>query len=197
MAGCVLGGGTAVNAGLWWKPNPLDWDENFPAGWRSTDMTSATDRAFKRIPGTWHPSQDGELYLPQGYNTLSGGLAASGLGWELVEANDSPGSKNHTYGHPQFMYSGGQRSGPLATYLATAATRSSFSLWTDTAAARIVREGAHATGVEVSCSLGTGYSGIVNLTPNTGRVIVSAGTFGTPKLLFRSKSTPSLLPIVM
>jgi cellobiose dehydrogenase (acceptor) len=27
MAGCVLGGGTAVNAGLWWKPNPSDWED--------------------------------------------------------------------------------------------------------------------------------------------------------------------------
>lgn len=39
MEGCVLGGGTAVNAGLWWKPNPADWDINFPTGWKSTDVS--------------------------------------------------------------------------------------------------------------------------------------------------------------
>jgi len=51
MEGCVLGGGTAVNAGLWWKPHPRDWDLNFPDGWKAKDVQAATDRVFSRIPG--------------------------------------------------------------------------------------------------------------------------------------------------
>lgn len=51
------------------------------------------------------------------------------------------------------MYSNGERGGPLATYLATAAARSDvFTLWTDTAVNRIVRDSSLATGVEVACS---------------------------------------------
>lgn len=124
---------------------------------------------------------------------LAGGLASAG--WTYVLANDSPGEKNRTYGHPNFMYQNGERGGPLATYLATAAARTDkFTMWTDTAANRIVRNGSHATGVEISCSAGTGYAGTVNLTPNTGRVIVSAGTFGSPKLLFRSEF-PAVLSV--
>lgn len=149
-------------------------------------MEAATGRVFDRIPGTWHPSQDGEVYYAQGFNTLAAGLNASG--WDYVVPNDSPDMKNRTFGHSTFMYSNGERGGPLATYLASAAARSNvFTLWTDTAVNRIVRDGSLATGVEVTCSGDGGYTGTVNLTPGTGRVVVSAGAFGTPKLLFRSK----------
>ncbi len=55
MAGCVLGGGTAVNSGLWWKPNPRDWDYNFPDGWKNADVANATERLFSRIPGVSQP----------------------------------------------------------------------------------------------------------------------------------------------
>lgn len=182
----ALNVGTQRQADQVFQPNPLDWDENFPEGWHSSDLVDATNFSFGRNHGTSTPSQDGKLYLDQGYNTLTGGLATAG--WKYVVANDAPGEKNRTYGHPNFMFSGGERGGPLATYLATAVARTDvFSLWTDTAANRIVRNGSLATGVEVSCSAGTGYSGTVKLTPGTGRVIVSAGTFGSPKLLFRSE----------
>lgn len=146
----------------------------------------ATNRVFARIRGTETPSSDGQLYLDQGYNMLAGGLQSSG--WTRVIANDAPDSKNRTYAHTNFMFSNGQRYGPLAAYLTTAAARTKlFTMWTNTAADRIVRNGSHATGVDVSCSAGTGYSGTVTLTPGTGRVIVSAGSFGSPKVLLRSK----------
>jgi cellobiose dehydrogenase (acceptor) len=92
MAGCVLGGGTAVNAALWWKPNPVDCDYNFPAGWKSSDMSAATSRVFSRIPGTDHPSADRKIYLQQGYNFHSSALSADG--WKNVVPNDVPGSKD-------------------------------------------------------------------------------------------------------
>lgn len=126
------------------------------------------------------------MYYDQGYNTLAGGLNASG--WEYVVPNESPNKKNRTFGHTTYMFSNGERGGPLATYLATAAARSDvFTLWTDTTVNRIVRDGSLATGVEVACSATGSYSGTVQLTPGTGRVVVSAGAFGTPKLLFRSE----------
>jgi cellobiose dehydrogenase (acceptor) len=184
MAGCVLGGGTAVNSGLWWKPHPADFDTNFPDGWQTKDIAPAVSRVFSRIPGTTHPSLDGVYYLPQGYNMLTGNLAKAG--WSYVVANDHPDQKNRTFAYSAYMFAGGERGGPLATYLATAATRKTFTLWTNTIAKRVVRQGGHATGVEVECN-GGGYAGVVSLTPTTGRVILSAGAFGTPKILFRSK----------
>lgn len=185
VAGCILGGGTAINAGLWWKPNPIDWDYNFPAGWKSTDMAAATSRVFSRITGTDHPSMDGKLYYQQGYNVLSSALAAGG--WKNVTANGVPDQKNMTFSHTFYMFSNSERGGPLATYLVTASARKNFALWMNTAVRRVVRTGGQVTGVELE----SGYCGIVNVTAGTGRVILSAGVFGSTKILFRSGIGPT------
>ncbi|KAK3386881.1 cellobiose dehydrogenase [Podospora didyma] len=188
MAGCVLGGGTAVNAGLWWKPHPDDWDTNFPTGWQSKDLAGATEKVFSRIPGTTAPSMDGKRYLSQGFDMLGGNLGKAG--WKFIVPNDNPQLKNRTYGHSTFMYSGGERGGPLATYLVSASSRKTFTLWTNTVAKRVVRTGGHITGVELECN-GAGHAGVVSVTPTTGRVILSAGVFGSTKLLFRSGIGPT------
>jgi len=185
MAGCVLGGGTAVNAGLWWKPYSQDWDYNFPSGWKSNDVAAATNRVFSKIPGTTVPSTDGKLYLQQGFDAVSSGLRNAG--WSEVSANQEPNRKNRTFTHTPYMFSNGERGGPLATYLVSASQRSNFKMWTGTAVKRVIRSGGHVTGLEVEPFLNGGYTGTVPLTPVTGRVILSAGTFGSAKILLRSE----------
>ncbi|RGP81314.1 cellobiose dehydrogenase [Fusarium longipes] len=188
MAGCVLGGGTAINAGLWWRPNPADWDFNFPDGWKAKDMSKFEERVFSRIPGTSVPSMDGKLYLDQGFKVVAGALSKAG--WKEVTANKEPAAKNRTYTHPPFMFSGGERGGPLATYLVSAAKRNNFKYWTNTQVRRVVRSGGHVTGIEVEPFSGGGYAGTVKLTPETGRVVLAAGTFGSAKILLRSGIGP-------
>ncbi|KAF2871105.1 cellobiose dehydrogenase-like protein [Massariosphaeria phaeospora] len=186
MAGCVLGGGTAVNAALWWNPVPIDWDTNFPSGWKSADVKAATDRVMKRIPGTDAPSVDGKRYKQEGFEVLASALSADG--WKQVTANDVPSEKNRVFAHSPFMYVHGQRQGPLGTYLVSALKRDNFKLWMNTAVRRVIRTGGKATGVELAGGAG-GYCGNVTLNPG-GRIILSAGTFGSPKLLFRSGIGP-------
>jgi cellobiose dehydrogenase (acceptor) len=124
---------------------------------------------------------DGRIYNPQGYDMLSAGLTQGG--WSSVVANDNPGKRNKTFSRTTYFFSGGERGGPLATYLVTANARKNFAFWTNAGAKRVVRTGARITGVEVECG---GSSGVINVTPNTGRVIISAGAFGSPKILWRS-----------
>lgn len=132
---------------------------------------------------------DGKLYLQQGFDRVSKGLDAAGF--KYIVPNDHPDQKNMTYGHATFFLANAERHGPLASYLVSAYQRKNFKLWTNTMAKRVIRTGGHITGVELDCkggANGPGYSGVVNVTAGTGRVIVSAGTFGSAKLLFRSKS---------
>lgn len=184
MAGCVLGGGTAVNAGLWWKANPTDFDYNFPVGWKGADMMGAVERVFDRIPFTDVPSQDGRIYQGEGYDVVGGALAAAG--WKNVTAGDVPGEKNLTFSRPNHMFAHGERGGPLATYLVSASERSNFRLVTNTSVARVLRKGATMTGIEVEAFLDGGICGTIN----ASNIILSAGAFGTPKILFRSGIGP-------
>ncbi|KAF2203798.1 hypothetical protein GQ43DRAFT_389286 [Delitschia confertaspora ATCC 74209] len=187
MAGCVLGGGTAVNAALWWKPNPVDWDYNFPSGWKSADVSKAIDNVFKRIPGTDHPSVDGKLYKQEGFNVLATALSAGG--YKEIVANNNPSQKDKVFAHTPYMYEHGERGGPMSTYLVTASARKNFKLWMNTGVRRVIRKGSQVTGVELEGGAG-GYCGTVNLNAG-GRVILSAGTFGSAKLLFRSGIGPT------
>lgn len=173
------------------QAHPKDWDENFPAGWHDTDLKAATKKVFQRIPGTTRPSLDGKLYMAQGVNVLSAALKKGG--WTGLDSpNNSPGAKNRTFGSTTYMFSGGERRGPMATYLKTAADRDNFQLWMNTPARRAIRTGGTITGVELDCTVGANKYGKINVTPGTGRVIVSAGTFGSAKFLMRSK-TPAPL----
>lgn len=79
----------------------------------------------------------------------------------------------------------------MATYLVSASERNNFKLITNTDVKRVIRTAGHVTGVEVTAYANGGYTGVFNVTEITGRVILSAGTFGTSKILFRSGVGPT------
>ncbi len=126
-------------------------------------------------------------------------------GYRQATINDSPDSKDHVYGYSAFSVSplfplpspflirmgqfiNGQRGGPVATYLRTARARANLTFKQWVYVLNVVREGGQVTGVATN-DTSLGPDGVVPLTPN-GRVILAGGSFGSPRVLFRSGIGP-------
>ncbi|CAK5262202.1 unnamed protein product [Mycena citricolor] len=202
FAGCLVGGGTSVNGALYWLPS--DPDFSTAAGWPQqwTNHQSYTAALKARLPPTDHPSTDGKRYLEQVYTVVSQLLKFQG--YRNLTINDTPNDREHVYGatvltmyatfcflyiaESRSKFLNGKRGGPVATYLQTALARKNFKLMMNTEVLNVIRNGSQITGVKTSDTTVPG--GIYPLNPN-GRVILSAGTFGSSRLLFKSGIGPT------
>ncbi|RDB26778.1 Cellobiose dehydrogenase [Hypsizygus marmoreus] len=187
FAGCLLGGGTTVNAAQYWIPPDSDFatTTGWPSSW--TNHHLYTDRMKARLASTDAPSTDGKRYLEQSADVTARLLDVQG--YRRVTINDSPDSKDHVYGFTAFDLIKGKRGGPVATYFKTANARPNFTYKQNTYVLNVVRNGAQITGVKTN-DTSLGPDGVVPLTPK-GRVILSAGSLASPRILFRSGVGPS------
>ncbi|KAF8908090.1 hypothetical protein CPB84DRAFT_1674456 [Gymnopilus junonius] len=187
FAGCLLGGGTAVNGALYWLPTTHDFSAaaGWPASWANADPYTA--KLSARLPGTDNPSTDGKRYLEQSFNVMTQLLTPQG--YTNITINSNPNFKDHAYGYSAFSFMNGRRAGPIATYYKTAIARSNLKYFDDTTVLNVVRNGSQISGVLTDNPL-IGPAGFVPLNPK-GRVVLSAGTFGTSRILFRSGIGPS------
>lgn len=183
--GCTIGGGSAINAGLFFEPPDRDWDRDYPPGWQARDMRGATERVRARVPATDTPSMDGEHYLQSGYVAARRWLVG-GLGFREVRLNAAKDEAGDVFGHPVFASANGQRGGPVTTYLRDAMRLPNFHLQSAARALRVERRGRTATGVWV---LVDGTERLVPLAPG-GRVVLSAGALSSPALLMFSGIGP-------
>ena len=183
--GCTVGGNSAINAGLFFQPPASDWDLYFPQGWKNSDMQSAIAKVHAKQPSTDNPSADGKRYLQSGFEAAKEWLV-EGAGYAEVGLNDGweYHQKTKVFGHPIYNYEGGQRSGPVKTYLQSALQRSNFHFQTGSKVVRVIRDGQTATGVEIELK-GSNATSIVNIAKN-GRVVLSAGALLSPQLLMWS-----------
>ncbi|KAI1798304.1 cellobiose dehydrogenase [Ganoderma leucocontextum] len=187
FAGCLLGGGTSINGALYWYPPDSDFRtaNGWPSSWGN--HTPYTTKLKQRLPSTDHPSTDGKRYLEESANIVAQLL--NGQGYSNITINDSPDSKDHVYGYSAFDFIGGERGGAVATYFQTALARPNFAYKQYVLVSQVIRNGSTVTGVRTN-DTSLGPNGIIPLNPN-GRVVLSAGSFGTPRILFQSGIGPS------
>ncbi|KAJ4299097.1 hypothetical protein N0V90_004341 [Kalmusia sp. IMI 367209] len=187
QAGCLLGGGTMVNAMMFVKPQSRDFDDKWPAGWKWSDISGAADRFYERNPGQNYGSEDGLRYNDEAYGVLSKFLGASG--WTETDLIDGDiNARKDVYGRPPWNLANGMRSGPVRTYLPDAQKLSNFELMLNTKVIRAVRDGSAVSGVETETEAGARI--IYNLNAG-GKVLLSAGAMSTPRILFNSGIGPA------
>jgi cellobiose dehydrogenase (acceptor) len=186
MAGCLLGGGTMVNALMFVRPQEIDFNDKWPAGWKWSDVSASADKLYERNPGTTLPSKDGQRYDQAAFSTLSSFF--SGIGFNEVDAIKEPNQKTKVFSYPPWSIADGLRASPLTSYYPLAQAMADFKLSLNTKVIRAVRTGSTITGVEVETSIGARQ--IINL--NTyGKVILASGAMSTPRILFNSGIGPA------
>ncbi|KAH7070047.1 choline dehydrogenase [Paraphoma chrysanthemicola] len=185
MAGCLLGGGSSVNAMMFVKPQDRDFDDKWPAGWKWSDVSAAADRVWERNPGQTHGSEDGNRYNDESYGVLSQFFTAQG--WTETDFIKDPNAKVDVFGRPPWNEADGLRSGVVRTYLPLAQDLSNFKLTMNTNVIRAIRTGSSITGVEVETA---GQRIIYNVNAG-GSVLLAAGAMSTPRILFNSGIGPA------
>ncbi|KAE9373549.1 hypothetical protein N431DRAFT_504192 [Stipitochalara longipes BDJ] len=186
LAGCILAGGTMVNAIMFVRPQERDFDDKWPTGWKWADVSSAADQLYERNPGTTLALKDGLRYDQTAYNILLSSF--SGLDWSSVDAIESPNLKYQAYSYPPWDIQDGLRAGLVKSYYPLAVAMPNFNLMLNTQVIRAVRNGLTVSGVEVENSNGSRQ--IINVNDG-GKVILAAGAMSSPRILYNSGIGPA------
>ena len=187
----VLGGGSSINAEVFTRGHPSDydrWAEEGAEGWAFRDIRKYFVRSEgnSTLSGEWHGT-DG----PQGVSNASAPnpvTRAFVQGCEELGIPHNPdfnGAVQQGSGLYQTTTRGNRRCSTAVGYLRPAMGRANLRLITGALVLRIVFEGRRAVGVEYS----TG--GAATVARAEAEVLVTSGAIGTPKLMLLSGVGPA------
>lgn len=192
--GKVLGGSSAINATVYTRGHPSDYDHWAALGcegWSYRDVLpyfiksetfepscSDADRPFHGANGPLNVSER------RHDNPLSKAFVRAAVQAGHQQNRDFNGARQEGVGMFHVFQKGGQRHSNARAYLAPAAGRTNLTVLTATHATRVLFQGSTAVGVRVL------RKGRYQDLRATKEVILSAGTFQSPQLLMLSGIGP-------
>jgi choline dehydrogenase len=191
-AGKVLGGGSSVNAMFWARGNPLDydrWEREGATGWAWKDVLPYY-RKLENFDGGGDPYRGGSG--PQHVSRLRVRHRMTELFVEgAVEAgheklDDFNGAEQVGVSYSQYSQKRGLRNSTSAAYLWPIRwKRRNLTVHTRALARKVIVEGGRAVGVEYE------RKGRIVEARARREIVLSAGAFGSPKLLMLSGIGPT------
>lgn len=190
--GKVLGGGSSVNGMIYIRGQHEDYDDwvrdwNCP-GWGYRDVLPYFRKAEanESLSGEYH-GQEGPLPVSENRyrHPMTMAFVRAGQEMGLPYVNDFNGASQEGVGFYQTTTRNGARASTSRTYLKSVRDNSKLTVVTDALAHKVIIENGRAIGVKFSEKDGA---------PITARarkeVILSAGAFGSPKILMLSGIGP-------
>ncbi len=188
----VLGGGSSINAEIYTRGIPEDYDgwagKHGCDGWSWKELKPyfIKSESNNRLGGSEH-GVDGPLGVSDlpNYNQVSRAYVQGCMDFGMPYNPDFNSGKQEGTGLYQTTTRNGRRCSAAVAYLKPALKRPNLTLRTDLFVTRIIVENGKATGVEVV------ENGQVRRIDASSEVIVTAGAIGSPKLLMLSGIGPS------
>ncbi len=184
--GRVIGGSSAINAMIYMRGHPLDydgWAARGAAGWAWNDVlpwfmrAEHNERGADAYHGSGGPLNVADPRSPQPINAAFCAAAAA-AGHPLN--GDFNGAEREGFGLYQLTQKNGRRWGASQAYLAPARARANLTVLTRAHAGRLLIEGGRCTGVELR------HRGRALTLRAQREVLLCAGVFGSPQLLLLS-----------
>jgi choline dehydrogenase-like flavoprotein len=195
--GNVLGGGSSVNAQVYMRGRPSDYDEwqeilrgnNDNVGWGWNDVLPHFHRmeSNNRLNNELHGTDGPMLVSDPGHIDQTSRWfvqAVQGLGEPFNP--DFNGTSQRGVGFYQFMNRHGKRSSAAYAYVTPQESNPNLVVRLNSEVMRVLVENGKATGVEYRDK-----SGKIQIAHTDGEVIVTAGALVTPKVLMLSGIGPA------
>lgn len=190
--GKVLGGTSSINGMVYSRGHPGDYDEWAELGAQGWSWDEVLPY-FRRSENSWRGSDQwhgGDGPLTVSPIDASGPIfdatmqAARNRGWKVID--DQHGAETgEGFAPPEVTVDKGRRASSATQYLAPAMARPNLQVITGAMVNRVVIENGRAVGVELADRSGT------RIIRADREVILSAGAYGSPKILLQSGVGPA------
>ncbi|MBB96840.1 MAG: GMC family oxidoreductase [Rhodobacteraceae bacterium] len=193
MQGNVLGGGSSIGAMIYMRGQREDFDgwasDHGCTGWAYDDLLPIFRRQEKnmRLNNEFHGTE-GPVVIsdPNAPHPLSQMAIDATIATGVPPSDDFNGARQEGAGWYQVNIFKGERQSAARCFLHPALSRENLTLLTDTSARRIVIENRRAVAIEARDARGK------DIVLRAGReIILSAGSFQSPKLLMLSGIGPA------